>query len=61
MDFLCIVHSSVPLINTGNVIQSSTTIYLLTKLKKLHVLSNYASFSGCKQLKKIHKVLYMAL
>lgn len=52
IDFLCIVHSGVFHINNGNIIQSSTTIYLLTKLIKVHVLANYVPFSDCKQLKK---------
>ena len=46
------VHSVVSRINNGNSTQSSTTIYLLTTLIKVHVLANYAPFSGCKQLKR---------
>ena len=61
IDFLYIVHSGVFRINNGNSIQSSTTIHLLTKLIKAHVLANYEPFSSCKQLKKVHRVLYIAL
>jgi len=36
-------------INNGRILQPSTTIYLLIKLIKVHVLANYAPFSGRKQ------------
>ena len=56
-----IVHSVGFGINNGNILQPSTTIDLLTKLIKLHVLANYEPFSDCKQLKTINRVLYIAL
>ena len=55
------VHSVVFGNNNGNILQRSTTIYLLTKFTKLHVLANYAPFSDCKQLKTINRVLHIAL
>ena len=55
-----IVHSVVSGINNGNILQPSTTTYLLTKLIKVHVLANYAPCSDRKQLKMIHIMLYIA-
>ena len=55
------IHSVLSRLNNGNITQSSTTIYLLTKLIKVHVLAIYAPFSGCKQLIRTHTVLYIAL
>ena len=55
------IHSVLSRLNNGNITQSSTTIYLLTKLVKLYVLVNYAPFSGYKYLKKTQRLLYNAL